>query len=319
MRYLVTGGCGYIGSCLAARLLAEDHEVHIIDWMNEGSKKNSFTLAKMGAKIFTADFYEALDLITEYEYDAVFHFAAFIEVEESFTHSGDYYWNNAFKTLSFADWCAENGVKHFIFSSTAAVYSQQAKLLKEDDKCKPINPYGMSKFMAEQGLELMQQSESSNGMKVICFRYFNVAGADNIEFLGEDRQKETHLIPLALLCKRIDDTMHIFGSDYKTKDGTCIRDYIDVNDLVDAHILALKWDKTVFEIFNLGSGQGYSVLEILQKIDVKFDYKDRRAGDPDFLVADISKAKNLLGWTPKNNLIDMIESAKQYEEFKNGR
>lgn len=314
MRYLVTGGCGYIGSCLAARLLVDGHDVDIIDWMNEGSKRNSYTLAKMGAKIYTADFAEALDLLSEYQYDAVFHFAAFIEVEESVTEACSYYFNNTFKTLMLAEWCAENGVEHFIFSSTAAVYKSQSKLLKEDDKCEPINPYGLSKFMAEQGLQIMQK----DGMKIVCMRYFNVAGADNIEFLGEDRKKETHLIPLALESKRHEDKMDVFGSDYSTKDGTCIRDYIDVNDLVDAHIAALDWYDSPFEIFNLGSGQGYSVLEVLNEIGVDYEFKDRREGDPDFLAADIGKARKLLKWEPKQSLSSMINSAREYEEFKHG-
>lgn len=316
MRYLVTGGCGYIGSCLSARLLSDGHEVHIIDWMTGASKKNAFTLAKMGAKLFTADFDEATDLIYEHDYDAVFHFAAFIEVEESFTCSGDYYWNNTMKTSMLVDSCSECGVKHLIFASTAAVYEAKNDLLKETDVCNPSSPYGLSKLMSEQILELHQKDEEQ--MKVICFRYFNVAGADIEEFIGEDRPKETHIIPIAILNKIIGDKTRIFGDDYPTKDGTCIRDYISINDLIEAHLSALNYTKSNFEIFNIGSGKGHSVLEILQTLEAEYEITERRVGDPEFLVADISKAEKMLDWKPKENLKEILENAQMYQEFNHG-
>lgn len=320
MKYLVTGGCGYIGACIAAALLNDRHSVDILDWMSNGSNETNYTMTRLGARIFTMDFNDVQiqDIFEENRYDAVIHCAAFIEVEQSISEAPDYYYNNAVKTAAFADICSEYGVKHFIFSSTAAVYDPQPDLLNEADICRPQNPYGLSKYMAEQALELNSRSEPRNGMKTICFRYFNVAGADVDNFIGEDRKHETHLIPLALKAKRAGRNVWIFGKDYPTSDGTCIRDFVDVRDIVDAHMLALKYNKKNFDIFNLGSGRGYTVFDVVKACKTDFKFSERRSGDPAFLVADISKAKKVLKWEPRRTLLDMVNSAEEFMELKDG-
>ena len=316
MKFLVTGGLGYIGSCMTAFLVNQGHKVCIID--SEISSSIGFNkILEVGAEFYRSDISspDVERYLLENKFDAVFHFAGLIDVEESTREIEKYYTENFFKTVKFANMCKKSGINKFIFSSTAAVYGNNNSSLEESLPCRPSNPYGNSKFFAEIALKEM----SCDTFKIVCFRYFNVAGAFPEVNLGENRNNETHLIPCAMSCGEIDEVLDVFGNDYNTNDGSCIRDYIHVRDLTSAHLLGISDKiKNNFEIFNLGSGDGTSVFSIINEIkkiypNFKFRISERRIGDPAKLVANCNKAKTYLGWEPKfSNINNIIKDTHNF-------
>jgi len=315
MRVLVTGGAGYIGSVVADRLLRDGHAVTVLDNLSKGAKQAvpsqaDFVLANTGDE-------PALDRIFQSgRFDAVMHFAAFIEAGESMLSPELYFDNNSAKTLTLLRAMLRHQVLRLVFSSTAAVYGDPTRLpIVEDDPLEPTNPYGESKLMVERMLAWFHKA---HGLGYASLRYFNAAGATRDR--GEMHRPETHLIPLVLqaaLGQR--EAISIYGTDYPTKDGTCIRDYIHIDDLATAHLLALdalaqtqthREDSQL--IFNLGSGSGFSVREIIdvagrvtgKKIPVV--EAPRRPGDSAVLIASSEKIKRVLGWQPRHSDIEAI-------------
>ncbi|MBQ3379469.1 MAG: UDP-glucose 4-epimerase GalE [Clostridia bacterium] len=308
---LVTGGAGYVGSHIAAKLSDIGREAVIIDNLACGHKE-----AARGMKLYQGDLRDAafLDKVFETEkIDAIIHFAANSLVGESVENPLKYYENNMGGAISLVGAMVRHNVKNIVFSSSAAVYGEPERVpILEDDRKDPTNPYGETKLAIER---LLKWCDRAYGIKYAALRYFNVAGARDDINIGEDHSPETHLIPLviqAAMGKR--DKIMIFGDDYKTKDGTCIRDYIDVRDLANAHILALDYLGAggESEAFNLGYGTGFSVREIIEVtkkvsgVDFKVEIGKRRAGDPALLVASPEKAKKILGFKPEFDDIEKI-------------
>ncbi len=313
---LITGGAGYIGSHVIKQLLEfTDHKVTVLDNFSTGSHKTISTLKK----IKNFDFIEAdlkefsriRQILENKKFNTIIHFAASIVVPESIENPLKYYLNNTVNTINLIKSAIENNVKKFIFSSTAAVYGEPESIpdsgIDEFAKTNPISPYGMSKLMSEK--VIIDTAKSEKDFKYIIFRYFNVAGADTLNNfnkqvnllprIGQSFPNATHLIKIASECavgKR--NKMYIFGSDYPTKDGTCIRDYIHIDDLASAHVKAIDYlDDNNSDIFNLGYGKGFSVKEVIDTmkkvtgIDFDVEIGERRSGDPAILVADSSKYK----------------------------
>lgn len=335
---LITGAAGYIGSHVAKQLLLNGKEIIVIDNLSTGFQSTIDTLQRIKAFNFVnldlKEFDKVDELFTKYEIDTVIHFAAFSQVGESMMNPMKYYMNNTVNTTNLVKCASNSGVKKFIFSSTAATYGEpdfsvtNKLTIDEEFTTNPINPYGMSKLMSENVIK--DEGKVNTGFKYCIFRYFNVAGAD-INFIddkltprvGECHEPETHLIPLvvkAALKKR--DNITIFGEDYDTPDGTCIRDYIHVDDLADAHIAAIEYlDTNESDTFNCGYGHGYSVKEIVQAVkdstNLEFEVKkgDRRAGDPSSLVSNNTKIKTRMKWTPKYDDLELIcQSAFEWEK-----
>ena len=281
--------------------------------------------AKWGEFILgsTGDPVQLDNVFTHYKIDAVMHFCAFIEVGESVTDPEKYYSNNLKNTITLLEAINRHKVGKIIFSSTAAVYGMPKRIpIEEDDRKIAINPYGWTKWMIEQILEDYGQAY---GLQSIRFRYFNAAGADPEKEIGEAHIPESHLIPLILDAaagKR--DSIKIFGTDYETKDGTCIRDYVHVNDLADAHIKGVQYllDGGKTDCFNLGSGDGYSVREVIEAVKrvTKKDFKviemERRPGDPAYLIAKSDKARNKLGWKIEFNLDEIVRTAWEWHQIR---
>ncbi|BAW31133.1 MAG TPA: UDP-glucose 4-epimerase GalE [Methanothermobacter sp.] len=321
----IVGGAGYIGSHVNKFLSRKGHETLILDNLNKGHEE----LVKWG-EFIKGDLKDKKLLhriFREYDINAVMHFAALTDVRESVKDPGAYYKNNVKNTLNLLDAMIKNNVKNFIFSSTCAVYGNPIKIpIPEDHPCNPISPYGRSKLMVEKILEDYNKAYDFN---YISLRYFNAAGADPEAKIGEWHEPETHLIPIVLdvaIGKR--ETVQIFGTDYPTPDGTCIRDYIHVMDLADAHYRALKLlEENKSEIFNLGNGDGFSVKEIIETCKKVTGKKiptiesQRRPGDPPRLIGSSKKAREILGWKPKfTNIKSIIETAwkwhKKLKSFK---
>lgn len=315
MTILVCGGAGYIGSHTVKELIGK-YDVVVLDNLTTGypfllDEKAIFEEGDLGDGA-------VLDRIfTKYKIDAVFHFAANSLVGESVQNPLKYYKNNVSATLVLLEKMIEHGVGKFIFSSTAATYGiPDTDMITEDTATNPINPYGKSKLMVE---DILADLSAVHDFQYIVLRYFNAAGAHIEGEIGESHDPETHLIPIVLqhlLGQR--ERISVFGTDYDTPDGTCIRDYIHVTDLANAHILAYEGMVSGIvanDVFNLGNGSGYSVKEIIdicEKVSGKeavIDYADRRAGDPAVLVASSAKIYGKLGWKPKYNLQEIIESA----------
>jgi UDP-glucose 4-epimerase len=311
MKFLVVGGAGYIGSHMVKHLLRADHDVVVADNFSTGHRS-----ALMGAKLVEMDIADGqgLDaLFAQHRFDAVFHFASFIQVGESVTEPAKYYQNNLAATLTLLQAMVRAQIKHFIFSSTAAVYGDPEYIpIDEQHPKAAINPYGRSKWMVEQMLE---DFDRAYGLKSVCLRYFNAAGADPEGQLGERHEPETHLLPLILQAasgRRASVT--VFGRDYDTPDGTCIRDYVHVADLVAAHALAVDYLLAggTSTAFNLGNGQGFSVQQVIDTArgvtgrEISVSEAPRRAGDPPRLVADPRRASDLLGWQPKFSSLEQI-------------
>ena len=320
MKILVVGGAGYIGSHMVKHLLRAGHSVVVADNFSTGYR-NAVPDCCACAELDIADGDALNSLFAAHSFEVVFHFASFTQVGESIEQPGKYYSNNLSATLILLQTMLRFDVKRFIFSSTAAVYGNpQTTPIDEDHPKQPINPYGRSKLMVEQVLEDLDQA---HGLKSVSLRYFNAAGADPEGALGERHDPETHLIPLILQAasgRRSEIT--IFGNDYDTPDGTCIRDYIHVSDLVDAHARALDFiiEQKCSATFNLGNGTGFSVRQVIDAArritgkDIQVREAARRAGDPARLVADAHRARELLGWQPCNSSLEqIIEDAWHWE------
>ncbi|MDB5056323.1 MAG: UDP-glucose 4-epimerase [Bacilli bacterium] len=311
MAVLVTGGAGYIGSHTVAELLDRNEEVVIVDNLQQGHQA-----AVMGGKFYKGDIRdnEFLDKVfAENEIESVIHFAANSLVGDSMINPGKYYHNNVYGALNLLEKMKVCGVKKIVFSSTAATYGEPESIpILEDDRTFPTNTYGETKLAMEK---MMKWFDIAHGIKFIALRYFNAAGAHENGLIGEDHSPETHLVPVILqvpLGQR--DHVSIYGNDYSTQDGTCIRDYLHVSDLADAHILALESLRSGSEsnIYNLGSGKGFSVKEMIEMArkvtghPIPAIVQERRAGDPAILIASSDKIKQQLGWNPKRDNLDMI-------------
>jgi UDP-glucose 4-epimerase len=325
---LVTGGAGYIGSHAVLALQEAGYEVVILDNLVYGHRDLVETVLKV--ELIEGDIGDRplLDKIFKTrEFAAVIHFAAYSYVGESMSHPGKYYRNNVVGTLTLLEAMQAAGIKNLVFSSTCAVYGVPKQIpILENQPQQPINPYGMSKLMVESILEDFDQAY---GLRSVRLRYFNAAGADPQGRLGEDHRPETHLIPLVLMTamgKR--DSIGILGTDYDTPDGTCIRDYIHVTDLAQAHILGLEYllqgGKT--QVFNLGNGWGFSVQEVIDAargvtgLPIRVTLNQRRSGDPPILVGSAEKARSLLGWQPQyGELETILNHAWQWHQKRHGR
>jgi UDP-glucose 4-epimerase len=319
MNILVTGGAGYIGTHASKALIDQKHKVYVIDDFSTGDKRNLDKRAIL-IKVSLNNTKGLIKAFKEYKINAIMHFAAFKAVGESVTNPLKYYENNLSNSISLLNAAVTANIKYFIFSSSAAVYGQPENgKVVESDMMRPINPYGKAKKMFEV---ILKDVAKANELKYVALRYFNVAGYDASGKVGVRETKATNLIPVIINSILDKSTINIFGQDYPTKDGTPIRDYIHVSDLVDAHIKALNYliKSNKSEVFNLGNNKGYSVKDILKatektlKVKLKINYAPRREGDPAILVADSSKAKKLLGWSPKLGLEEMIVST--YKVFK---
>ena len=318
MNVLVVGGAGYIGSQTVFQLLRAGHSVSVLDNLSTGSRE--FVPSK--ARFYLGDIRikEEIDKVFESErFDIVMHFAAKIIVPESMTEPLEYYHNNVEGVRLLLESMVEHKVKNFVFSSTAAVYGEPVNgICKEDDPKVPINPYGESKLTCEK---LIQWTSQAYGLNYVIFRYFNVAGADDSLEIGLKKDQITHLIPVAIQAALgIRKELLVYGNDYPTKDGTCLRDYIHVVDVANAHVLGAEYliSGGKSDIFNLGSNKGYSVLEVVDTIDtithVNYKIVERRPGDPAILIADSHKAQKTLKWTPERSLKDMISSDLKYRK-----
>ncbi len=320
MRILVTGGAGYIGSHVVKLLGEKNYDVATYDNLSSGNK-----WAVLYGDFFQGDIGDKDRLeyvMNSFKPDAVMHFAASIVVSESVKNPLKYYKNNTANTINLLNSMIKNNVNIFIFSSTAAVYGIPDIIpVSENASMKPINPYGTSKMMNE--IILKDLAYARDNFRYISLRYFNVAGADSECRIGQAYKEPTHLITRALKTALGHfEKLQIFGTDYETSDGTCIRDYIHVEDLSDAHILALQYlvEGGHSDIFNCGYGHGYSVKEVVNstkkitKIDFFVEESLRREGDPPVLVADSTKIRSFLNWQPKyDNLELIIESAWRWE------
>ncbi|EOH89138.1 UDP-glucose 4-epimerase [Enterococcus asini ATCC 700915] len=316
MAILVLGGAGYIGSHAVDQLVNKGYEVVVVDSLFTGHK----AAVHEKAKFYEGDIRdkEFLNNVFEQEsIDGVMHFAAFSLVGESVEKPLMYFNNNVYGMQVLLEVMKAHDVKHIVFSSTAATYGEPEVVpISEDMPTNPKNPYGESKLMMEK---MMKWCDNAYGMKYVALRYFNVAGAKADASIGEDHDPETHLVPIILqvaLGQR--DSLKIFGDDYATPDGTCIRDYVQVEDLIAAHILALEYLKAgnPSDAFNLGSNDGYSVKEMLEAAravtgkEIPAEVVPRRAGDPAQLVAASEKARNILGWEPAyTDIKDIIRTA----------
>lgn len=316
MSILVCGGAGYIGSHMVKRLVEQGQDVVVADNLSTGHKK----AINPKAKLYQGDIRDRafLDQIfINEDITAVVHFAAFSIVPESMSEPLKYFDNNTGGMITLLEAMRDFGVKYIVFSSTAATYGVPEHMpIKETDPQNPINPYGLSKLMMEH---MMAWADQAYGIKFVALRYFNVAGAAPDGTIGEDHGPETHLVPIILqVAQGKRKELSIFGDDYDTPDGTNVRDYVHILDLADAHILAMKYldagNKS--DAFNLGSSTGFSVKQILEETrkvtgkEIPADVAPRRAGDPDILVADSTKARKVLGWKPKyDNVHDIIQTA----------
>lgn len=326
MEILVCGGAGYVGSHIVKLAIEKGHGVTVVDNLSTGHEKSV-----MGAKLLQGDigdrsWIEAL--MRRKTFDLVMHFCAYSLVGESFDDPVKYYDNNVGSTLMLLRAMLETGHKKLIFSSTAAVYGELQELnFAEDHPKNPISPYGKSKWMVEQ---ILQDFASAYDFSSVCLRYFNAAGADPAATIGEKHSPETHLIPniLRSVASGGNLKLKVFGTDYPTPDGSCLRDYIHVNDLASAHLLAGEFlqEEIGAHAFNLGNGQGFSVLEVIsaaRKVTgemIEFESCERRVGDPSVLVANASAARDVLGWDPRYIEIEkIIETAwiwhKKGEQF----
>jgi UDP-glucose 4-epimerase len=315
MAVLVTGGAGYIGSHTVAELIDRGEEVIVLDNLEKGHKQ-----AVLGGKLVVGDLRD-MDflrrLFSENSIEAVIHFAAYIEVGESVANPLKYYNNNVVLTLNLLTAMKEAGVRKIVFSSTAATYGMPENVpIRESDTTSPINPYGETKLAAEKALKW---ADKAYGIKHVVLRYFNACGAHASGKIGEDHSPETHLLPIVMqvaLGKR--EEIKLFGNDYETPDGSCIRDYIHVTDLAQAHLKALDRLRAggCSDVYNLGNGKGFSnreVVELARKVTgrpIKAIDAPRRPGDPDILIASSEKAMKELGWKPQyTDLGAIIETA----------
>lgn len=312
---LIVGGAGYIGSHTNKMMSKSGYKTLVLDNLIYGHKE----FVKWGEFIEgdIADKAKLEFVFSNYNIKAVMHFSAFAYVGESVNEPSKYYSNNVVNTLNLIDVMIAHDVKKFIFSSTCATFGEPEYIpVDEKHPQKPLSPYGHTKLMVEQ---ILRDYEVAYGLKYIILRYFNASGADPDCEIGEDHTPETHLIPLVLdaaIGKR--ENISVFGTDYGTKDGTCVRDYIHINDLAKAHMLGLEWmiKNNLSNNFNLGNGEGFSVKQIIdvaKKVtgkDIAVNYTDKRDGDPAVVIGSYEKIEKYLGWKPEfNNIEDIIETA----------
>ncbi len=308
---LVVGGAGYIGSHMCKYLHGKGLQPVVLDNLSLGHKES----VKWGP-LYQGELDDPkllAEIFRNHDIKAMMHFAAFCYVGESVTEPLKYYQNNIAATLGLLSVMLEHGVDKMIFSSSCATYGEPDRLpITEGQSQHPINPYGRTKFMMEQ---ILDDLDAANGLKSVCLRYFNAAGADPEGELGEDHDPETHLIPLVLFAALgFLKELTVFGKDYPTDDGTCVRDYIHINDLAQAHYLALHHllDGGESKKYNLGNGSGYSILDVIQTAsrvsgrEIKYSFAERRAGDPAILVGSADKAIRELGWKPEFDSLETI-------------
>lgn len=310
MNVLVTGGAGYIGSHTCQQLSLAGHMPFVLDSLENGYRENV-----QWGPLFEGDISNVSlvrQILRDEKIEAVIHFAGYINVGESVVNPLKYFWNNSAKSVSLLQAIEKSAVKRFVFSSTCATYGLPTQVpISEMEKQAPVNPYGESKLFTEKTLADFARV---NECKVVALRYFNASGADFDSKIGENHQPETHLIPLAIEAVfNPQFTLKIFGKDYETPDGSCIRDYIHVNDLARAHVKAIEAPiEDNFSCFNVGTGKGYSVFEIVETIEkitgkkVKMEIHGRRPGDPPILIANSEKLKNSLQWRPIDSEIEKI-------------
>ncbi len=323
---LITGGAGYIGSHCAINFLNAGYEIAVFDNLENGHIETINTLKTIGKVNFIKgdlkNREEIRNVFKTYNIDAVIHFAGYIEVTESVQNPSKYYRNNIIGSLNLFDAMVEFSVKYIVFSSTCSIYGDAKYTpINENHPINPINPYGKTKLIIEN---ILEDYDKAYGIKSVCLRYFNAAGADSKIRLGEKHSPETHLIPNIL--KSIfeeDKTFKIFGTDYDTPDGTCIRDYVNVEDLAQAHRLTYLYlkENNKSDCFNLGSEKGTSVKEVFdtaKKItgkEIKYQNAPKRQGDPPILYADSSKARKILGWQANKTIEESIKSAYEWEKI----
>ena len=309
-RILVTGGAGYIGSTTALLLIDSGYDVVVVDDLSRGHRDN--VDPRRLRVLNTLDTDAVTELLRAEPSDAVIHFAAYIAVGESMKVPEEYFHNNVAGSLSLFTAMLRAGVKALVFSSTAAVYGMPSTIpIPENSPYAPVNPYGESKVMVEKILGWL---DVIHGLRSICLRYFNASGAEKEGRVGERHDPETHLIPLMFRAIQSGEPITLFGDDYDTPDGTCIRDYIHVSDLAKAHILAVEnlLNGGPSNRFNVGTGRGYSVREVLEAVEkvtgkkVPYRMGPRREGDPPVLVADSTRLQQSLGWTPEQSALNTI-------------
>jgi UDP-glucose 4-epimerase len=315
-KLLITGGAGYIGSHAAKYFLKKGFDVVVIDTFERGKTRLAGVTY---VELNTADQEGVGLLCKQHRFDAVMHFAAYTSVEESVRYPLLYYRNNTIGTLQFLSVLIQSGVRRFVFSSTSAVYGETTTMVDETAIPNPCNPYGSSKLMVEQ---FLRRCADDGLLDFVALRYFNAAGADPEGEIGEVHDPETHLIPNILKASLQGKQFQIFGDDYPTPDGTCVRDYIHVWDLIEAHSLALQslMDGRESAIYNLGTEHGYSIRQVLEEASrivtgpIHYQVASRRSGDPALLVASSKKIRNELGWKPAFNLTDILTTAYQWEK-----
>lgn len=322
MAILVTGGAGYIGSHAARALRRSGYEVILYDNLSTGNRQLAQDFELVVGEI--ADEQKLRPVLERV--DAVMHFAAHAYVGESVENPRKYFRNNVQAGLALLNATLDAGIRRLVFSSSCAVYGIPEQIpITEDMQRQPVNPYGVSKLFLEEALAAYG---SAHGLHFASLRYFNAAGADESGEIGELHNPETHLIPLALAAAApSDDVLPVFGTDYPTPDGTCIRDYIHVNDLADAHVRSLRYleDGGDSVALNLGTGRGYSVSEVIQAAEtvtgssVRRRVMPRRPGDPPALIADAARAKQVLGWKASRSLTDMVSSAWSWSQTRQAR
>ena len=320
MKILVVGGAGYIGSHMIKRFQSTDHQIDVLDNLSTGFKENS-----QNYKLHICDLSnkeQVHKILKENKYEMVMHFASSINVGESYDHPMKYYENNVINTLNLLECMIDLKILNFIFSSTAAVYGEPESIpIKEEQILSPINPYGKTKSVVEN---ILSDYDKSYGLKYISLRYFNACGAHIDGTIGERHNPETHLIPLILqTASGRRNNFKIYGDDYKTKDGTCVRDYIHVMDIAEAHLLSLEKliQTQSSDVYNIGNKQGYSVREIIDMVEeitqTKIPYKisEKRRGDPAELIADNSKITEKLNWRAKySDLNTIVNTAWEWEK-----
>lgn len=308
---LVTGGAGFIGSHMVKLLVQQGYHVIVLDNLRHGHRD-----AVLGAELIVADLADTKtldDIFKQWPITTVLHFASLISVGESVKNPALYYQNNTTNTINLLNAMCQHGIQQFIFSSTAAIFGNpEYSPIDTEHPKNPINPYGRSKWLIEQTLA---DYEIAYGLRSICLRYFNAAGADPDGQLGDRHNPQFHLIPLALLAAHGNrEAITVFGNDYDTPDGTCIRDYIHVADLCQAHLLAMQAldNGKTNTVYNLGNGTGFSVTEVIEMAkqvsqkNIKIIQGQRREGDPAILVADASKIKTELNWQPQYPELEII-------------
>jgi len=316
-RILVTGGAGYIGGHTVLQLADRGYDVVVVDNLSKGHRED--VEPSRLRVVDTRDRVALRAVFEEKPCAAVIHFAAFIAVGESMQQPAMYFDNNVTGSLTLFEAMLEAGVKNLVFSSTAAVYGNpEVSPIPESLPYAPVNPYGQSKVMVEQILDWLDRI---HGLRSICFRYFNAAGADPAGRHGEHHEPETHLIPLLFRAIQTGQPVSVFGADYPTKDGTCVRDYIHVTDLAEAHILGIEalMKGLPSDRFNVGTGRGFTVREVIEAVDrvtgkkVPFVTAGRREGDPPSLVADSSRLRQTLHWEPRHSSLDeIVRTARDY-------